>query len=84
MDVQMPEMDGFEATATVRAGEKGTGRHIPILAMTAHVMKGDDHRCLQAGMDGYVPKPITPAALYRAIEAVVGRALPPANRILSP
>jgi signal transduction histidine kinase/CheY-like chemotaxis protein len=76
MDVQMPEMDGFEATAAIRVKESGTRRHIPIVAMTAHALKGDEHRCLQAGMDGYVPKPITPAALYRAIEAACGADLP--------
>src|SRR5262249_24202694 len=58
MDVQMRERDGFEATAHTRGAEEGSGRRVPILAMTAHAMKGDRERCLQAGMDGYVSKPI--------------------------
>ena len=68
MDVQMPEMDGFEATAAIRASEKATGHRVPILAMTAHAMKGDKERCLAAGMDGYLTKPIKPAALLAAID----------------
>jgi CheY-like chemotaxis protein len=71
MDVQMPEMDGFDATAAIRARERGTGRHVPILAMTAYAMKGDRERCLAAGMDGYVSKPIQPRELWQAIEALV-------------
>jgi len=70
MDVQMPEMDGFEATALIREKEKKTGGHIPIIAMTAHAMKGDRERCLDAGMDEYVSKPIRPQAVVDAIEAV--------------
>jgi CheY-like chemotaxis protein len=70
MDVQMPEMDGFEATAALRLHEAKSGRRIPIIAMTAHAMKGDQERCLDAGMDGYVTKPIQPAVLLAAIEAV--------------
>ncbi len=69
MDVQMPEMDGFEATAVLRAQEKESGGHLPVVAMTAHAMKGDEERCLASGMDGYVVKPINSAALYAAIEA---------------
>jgi two-component system sensor histidine kinase/response regulator len=69
MDVQMPEMDGFEATQAIRNSEAKTGRHVPIIAMTAHAMKGDRERCLQEGMDDYVSKPIQKADLFRAIEA---------------
>ena len=73
MDVQMPEMNGFEATAAVRALEMKSGEHLPIIAMTAYAMKGDRERCLAAGMDGYIAKPITLKELLTAISAVVGR-----------
>jgi CheY-like chemotaxis protein/HPt (histidine-containing phosphotransfer) domain-containing protein len=73
MDVQMPELDGLEATAAIRAHEKQAGGHIPILAMTAHAMKGDREECLAAGMDGYLSKPIQPAELRREIAALVGK-----------
>jgi two-component system, sensor histidine kinase and response regulator len=58
MDVQIPEMDGLTATAAIRESEKASGAHLPIFAMTAHAMKGDRDRCLQAGMDGYITKPV--------------------------
>ncbi len=67
MDVQMPEMDGFDVTAAIREKEQATGEHIPIIAMTAHVMQGDRERCLAAGMDGYVSKPIRPKDLFDTI-----------------
>jgi two-component system sensor histidine kinase/response regulator len=73
MDVQMPVMDGMQATAVIREKEKETGEHIPIIAMTAHAMKGDRNRCLEAGMDDYLPKPIKPAELYAAIENIASR-----------
>jgi signal transduction histidine kinase/DNA-binding response OmpR family regulator len=72
MDVKMPEMDGFQATAVIRAQEKQTGAHIPIIAMTAHALNGDRQRCLEAGMDDYVAKPIRAVQLFEAIEGVVG------------
>src|SRR6266571_4401940 len=68
MDVQMPRMDGIETTAAIRNREKTTGEHIPIVALTAHAMVGDRERCLQAGMDGYLIKPIQPAMLLEAVE----------------
>ncbi|HEX4147129.1 MAG TPA: response regulator [Pirellulales bacterium] len=74
MDVQMPSMDGFAATALIRAKEKSTGEHIPIVAMTAHTMNGDRERCLDAGMDAYVPKPFEEEELFSAMWAAVGAA----------
>jgi CheY-like chemotaxis protein len=71
MDVQMPEMDGLEATAIIRANEKAKGTHIPIVAMTAHAMIGDREQCLEAGMDGYVSKPISTQELSKAIDAAL-------------
>jgi CheY-like chemotaxis protein len=68
MDVQMPEMDGLEATASVRLREQSTGKHIPIIAMTAHAMVGDKDRCLQAGMDAYISKPLSVKDLFATIE----------------
>jgi HPt (histidine-containing phosphotransfer) domain-containing protein len=73
MDVQMPEMDGLAATAAIRETEKGSDRHRPIIGVTAHAMKGDRERCLASGMDGYVSKPIRPAALFAAIHELVGK-----------
>jgi len=68
MDVQMPEMDGFEATVEIREREKRTGNHIPIIAMTAHAMKGDREHCIEAGMDAHVPKPVSATHLLEMIQ----------------
>src|ERR1700730_10932596 len=71
MDVQMPEMDGLQATAAIRRGELMSGKHIPIIAMTAHAMTGDKERCLEAGMDGYISKPLRVEDLFSTIEEVL-------------
>jgi len=68
MDVQMPEMDGFEATAAIRGRERETGNHLPIIAMTAHAMPGDRERCIAAGMDSYIAKPLKAAELIELLE----------------
>jgi CheY-like chemotaxis protein/HPt (histidine-containing phosphotransfer) domain-containing protein len=84
MDVQMPEVDGFAATAMIRAREQRRGRHTPIIAMTAHAMQGDRERCLEAGMDGYMSKPIRGAVLLETIDRLVRDhvtpSAPPAQR----
>jgi CheY-like chemotaxis protein len=71
MDVQMPELDGFETTEAIRKREHKTGRHMPIVALTAHVVKGDAERCLAAGMDAYVAKPLRAKEVFAAIETVL-------------
>ena len=85
MDVQMPEMDGFETTACIREREKETGRHIPIIALTAHAITGDREHCQEAGMDGYVSKPIQAEQLFQAIvdvtPLVATEVLPPVNQV---
>lgn len=75
MDVQMPELDGLAATRQIREREQQTGRHIPIIAMTAHALKGDRDRCLASGMDEYVSKPIRERQLLAAMRAVLGEEL---------
>ncbi len=71
MDVQMPGMDGLQTTVAIREREKVTGGRIPILALTAHALNRDREKCLEAGMDGYISKPVSPAELYRAIEELL-------------
>jgi CheY-like chemotaxis protein len=70
MDVSMPEMDGFEAVAAIRAKEGMARARVPIIAMTAHAMKGDRERCLAAGMDAYISKPIQPKELVQVIKSL--------------
>jgi len=76
IDVQMPDMDGLEATRLIREKELETGKsRLPLVALTAHAMTGDRERCLAAGMDGYVPKPINPRELFAVIREVTASAL---------
>ena len=70
MDFEMPEMDGFEATAVIRTQERRKGTHIPIIAMTAYAMKGDRERCLNAGMDDYISKPIRAQEMFEKLRTV--------------
>jgi CheY-like chemotaxis protein len=77
MDVQMPHLSGFEATRRIRSHEQSTGRRVPILALTAHVLKGDPERCAEAGMDGHVAKPVQPEELFAAIAKQISLGGPP-------
>ncbi|WP_292328992.1 response regulator, partial [Mesorhizobium sp.] len=72
MDVSMPEMNGLEATGAIRKLEQDMGTHVPIVGVTAHALKGDRERCLEAGMDDYLPKPISPRALLEKLERWLG------------
>jgi two-component system, sensor histidine kinase and response regulator len=81
MDVQMPEMDGFTATAAIRLKEKTTGLHQPIVAMTAHAMKGDEERCLAVGMDGYMSKPIRQDELDAILQRFTGKSMEISNSL---
>ncbi len=81
MDVQMPKMDGFKATEMIRTKETETGIHIPIIAMTAHAMKGDKERCLEAGMDEYITKPLNAKQLAEIIARTIARYAPPGGEM---
>ncbi|MEO7189723.1 MAG: response regulator [Vicinamibacterales bacterium] len=83
MDVQMPEMDGFECTAIIRQREGSTGLHLPIIAMTAHAMKEDEARCLAAGMDGYLTKPIDPVEFFEVIAQHLVVSVPALHPVVS-
>ena len=74
LDVQMPEMDGFEATAEIRKKEQATHHHLPIIAMTAYAMQGDRERCLAAGMDGYIAKPMQARRLFETLDELAAAA----------
>jgi CheY-like chemotaxis protein len=80
MDVQMPNMGGLEASAAIREFERATGKYVPIVAMTAHAMKGDEDLCLNAGMDGYITKPIHPELMMEVIAQVTSPAAGTAGR----
>jgi CheY-like chemotaxis protein len=79
MDIQMPEMDGLEATRAIRNIEMSSGQHLPIIAMTANTMMGDRELCMPSGMDGYLTKPLSPKELFATIES-----LPVAAQTVSP
>ncbi|HEX9083188.1 MAG TPA: response regulator, partial [Gemmatimonadaceae bacterium] len=80
MDVQMPEMDGLEATGAIRKSEEGTGARVPIIALTAHAMTGDREICMAAGMDGYLTKPINAKELFALLESLSGIPVIPPER----
>jgi CheY-like chemotaxis protein len=79
MDVQMPELDGLAATAEIRRREQASGEHLPVVAMTAHALKGDRERCLAGGMDGYIAKPVKFDLVQQEIERLCGTASAPAS-----
>ncbi|HXN49457.1 MAG TPA: response regulator, partial [Bryobacteraceae bacterium] len=79
--VQMPQMDGIEATRQIRAEERSSGLHVPIIALTAHAMKGDSDKCLEAGMDDYISKPIRFEDLDRVLLDAGRAAVPPSRQV---
>jgi CheY-like chemotaxis protein len=76
MDIQMPEMDGFETTKAIREIERSTGSHVPIIAMTAHATGKDRERCLEVGMDGFISKPINVETLKKEIDEILAKLKP--------
>ena len=84
MDVQMPEMNGFECTAQIREREQVAGSHLPIVAMTAHAMEGDEERCLAGGMDSYLSKPIQPDELFDVVDRYLGMSRHPISEPTPP
>lgn len=84
MDVQMPEMGGIEATQIIRERESETGQHVRIVAMTAHAMRGDRERCLQAGMDGYLAKPLDPRTFLQTVETIAAPGAAGATSLTAP
>jgi CheY-like chemotaxis protein len=79
MDIEMPRMDGLEATRVIREREPPGTRRVPIIAMTAHAVKGFRERCLEAGMDGYITKPVTPQEIARTLRFICPRENPAAG-----
>ena len=82
MDVQMPELNGYETTLALRERERQTGEHLPVIAMTANAMEGDRERCLAAGMDDYVAKPVQRASLLAALDRACSQATSPLDVLI--
>jgi CheY-like chemotaxis protein len=79
MDLKMPEMDGFECTATIRDLERTSGAHLPIIGMTAYTELGEEARCLMAGMDAYLSKPLQPVKFFDVVDRLLAASIPPVS-----